>query len=138
MKPDNTTQPSAIIMAAIQLAETLERENAALDALDIPCATRWIDAKSRALSDVQALITDSCTARDDERDVAEYVGRRLQAEVARNKRLLERALLVQGRIIGMIARAVPRAVAANASRYAPNGGMHSADLKQPIAVSSRA
>jgi hypothetical protein len=38
----------------------------------------------------------------------------------------------------MIARAMPRAMAANASRYGANGGIHTPDLKQPIALSSRA
>jgi glucose-6-phosphate-specific signal transduction histidine kinase len=97
-----------------------------------------VEGKAEALMSVQALIARNCTARAEERATAEKLNRRLQDEVARNRRLLERALHVQGRILGMIARAVPRAVAANATRYGAKGGIPAQDLKKPVALSSRA
>ena len=47
-----------------------------------------------------------------QRDAAERMARRLQALAQENKRLLERAIAVQGRVIGVIARAARRAAMA--------------------------
>jgi len=139
-------QPSTLIAVASRLAETLEQENAALDAFDIARATGLVDAKAQALNDMQMLIAERAAARAeanqptacrDEKAEVERLGRRLMIAAERNKRLLQRALVVQGRIIGMIARAVPRAMAMNASRYGAQGRIHAQDLKQPFALSSR-
>ncbi len=147
MKKTKSAPPSRLLAVAPRLAETLEHENAALDAFDIARATDLVDAKAEALADMQMLIAERAvaraeatqlTTRRDETDEVERLGRRLMVAVERNKRLLQRALVVQGRIIGMIARAVPRAMAMNASRYGSQGRIHAQDLEQPIALSSRA
>jgi hypothetical protein len=63
---------------------------------------------------------------------------RLRALVAENQRLLETAIKVQGRVIGVIARALPRAVRDPAAmRYGAHGR---AAVMRPsaFAISSRA
>lgn len=82
------------------LAATLERENAALAALDLPRAVAVLADKQQAvaaLADIQAVPMPH--------PAAERMARRLQALAAENKRLLERAIAAQGRVIGVIARA---------------------------------
>jgi len=141
MKKDDL--PAQLIAAATQLADALEQENAALVALDIPRAVKLVEAKADALAALQAILPEIAGARSqattaaEHRRQAERVSDRLHAQATENKRLLERAIYVQGRIIGMIARAIPRAIAANAPRYGATGAIPAQHLQQPIAVSSR-
>ena len=57
-----------------------------------------------------------------------------------NKRLLERALVVQGRVIASLARAVPRARAAIAGvrNYSADGRLTAARAGGAMALSARA
>jgi hypothetical protein len=133
--------PVDIVTAATRLAELLAAENAALSAADIPRAIHLVEAKAEALRTLEAMLPAARAglAQSDEeaRREMQALGARLAHELAENRRLLERALHVQRRIIGMIARAMPRALAANAPRYGAKGGIHAQHLRQPIAVSSR-
>lgn len=97
---------SDLMAAGACLAETLEAENAALSAMDLPGAGAMLARKQRALADM-ALARGVPASRDG----AERMARRLQALALENKRLLERAIAVQGRVIGVIAHAAAPAVA---------------------------
>jgi hypothetical protein len=95
-----------LITAGNLLAETLEAENGALAVLDLPRAGAMLERKRRALADLAAAQTVPTS-----RDPAERVARRLQALAIENKRLLERAICAQGRVIGVVARAAAPAMA---------------------------
>jgi hypothetical protein len=95
-----------LIAAGIRLADTLEAENAALGALDLPRATGLLADKQRVVAGLVA-----AQAAPASRDAAERMARRLQALAIENKRLLERAIAAQGRVIGVIAGAATAAAA---------------------------
>ena len=95
-----------LITAGNLLAETLEAENGALAVLDLPRAGAMLARKQRALADLAAAQTAPTS-----RDAAERMARRLQALAIENKRLLERAIAAQGRVIGVVARAAAPAMA---------------------------
>jgi flagellar biosynthesis/type III secretory pathway chaperone len=129
-----------MLAAANRLAELLAEENAALAAADIPRAIKLVEAKAEALASLHAMLPLSSpgttASGSEEWRQAEQLSRRLQHEMIENRKLLEQAIQVQSRIIGMIARAMPRALAASAPRYGAKGvAQH---LRQAIAVSSRA
>jgi hypothetical protein len=94
------------ITAGTLLAETLEMENAALAALDLPRAAGMLGDKQRAIASLAAAQTPPAS-----REAAERLAQRLQALAAENKRLLERAIAAQGRVIEVIARAATASLA---------------------------
>ena len=89
-----------MMTAGNALADTLAAENAALVALDLPRAGAMLARKQRALADLAAVQVTPVS-----HDSAERMARRLRALAVENKRLLERAIAAQGRVIGVIARA---------------------------------
>jgi hypothetical protein len=96
---------------ASALAEVLEAENAALRALDFPRATGLLEEKRRALAILGSIAAPPTLALDRLRQVAEE-----------NRELLERAVLIQGRIIGIILQAAaPRPRGYAAGGYAARG-----------------
>lgn len=116
-----------LITAGTFLAETLESENAALAALDLPRAAGLLADKERAVAELAAAQTAPVP-----REAAERMARRLRALAAENKRLLERAITAQGRVIGVIAQAA-------AATTAPTGyGTERGRRAVPMAISSRA
>ncbi len=86
--------------AGSALVETLEAENSALAVLDLPKVGGMLARKQRALADLAA-----ATANKTSHDAADRMARRLQALALENKRLLERAIAAQGRVIEVVARA---------------------------------
>jgi hypothetical protein len=70
------------------------------------------------------------------RGMAEAVGARLAGLAAENRRLLERALTVQRRVIGALAQAVPRALEA-APRYDAGGGIAGRARPPPVVLAAR-
>ena len=96
---------------AAALAEVLEAENAALRALDFPGATALFEEKQRALALLGNAGAESAPMLD-----------RLRHAAEENRELLERAVLIQGRIIGIVLQAAapkPRGYAAGG--YAARG-----------------
>ena len=93
-----------LIAAGTLMADTLEAENAALAALDLPRAAGMLVDKQRALAGLSAV-----QAAPAPREAAERMARRLQALAIENKRLLERAIAAQGRVINVVARAAAAA-----------------------------
>ncbi len=106
-----------LIDAVTDLADTLARENAALDALDLSGAVALLPAKRRALAFLTE--TNGVVLRPDLRPAMEVALRRLRDLAGENRRLLQHALTVQGRVIEIVAGALP--CAEPAGRYAAPG-----------------
>jgi hypothetical protein len=88
-----------LMAAAAHLADTLAEENAALTALDLPRAASILADKQRAVADFIA--AQSMPASIAQRNEIA----RVAALATENHTLLERAMTVQSRVIGVIARA---------------------------------
>ncbi len=132
---NDITLDKAAISAAEALAGTISAENKALAALDLPVAVRLLAQKRQhgeAFLSAQARSLAAglpALSRDRLQQLAELA--------ADNKRLLERAIIVQGRVISSIARAVPRATAGPNQRYASDG-KPAAGRPVAMALSARA
>ena len=85
------------------LADVLERENAALAAMDLPMAASLLAAKNAALTALSAAHGGPVPP------VA--LARRQDALAQNNRRLLERAMAAQEGVIGIVARAAAAAAA---------------------------
>ena len=109
--------------AAAVLAEVLAAENAALAALDFPRVGALLAAKNSAAEAFAAAHaatqatgqrtgqrTDQTTTPNRTPSLAATALHRLRALVLENQRLLEAAIKVQGRVIGVIAHAVTKAL----------------------------
>jgi hypothetical protein len=121
--------------AANRLVEALKAENAALTALDLPRAGQMLAEKiaaaraftesqdlneKRSLTEIEAFSDVVALDRSVPSDMR-ALAIRLREEAAENRRLLERAIAVQMRVLGTLAQA---ATAANpASRYGRRGAM---------------
>src|ERR1035441_5457392 len=93
--------------AAVRLTEVLAAENAALAAVDLPRAGAMLAEKTRAADAFVAARAASHGALSGARPA---MLERLRDLVEENQRLLDVAIKVQGRVIGIIARALPRAL----------------------------
>jgi flagellar biosynthesis/type III secretory pathway chaperone len=113
--------------AAAVLAEVLAAENAALAALDFPRVGALLAAKNSAAEAFAAAhAATQATAQRTGQRTGQRIGQtttpnrtpslaatalhRLRALVLENQRLLEAAIKVQGRVIGVIAHAVTKAL----------------------------
>ena len=110
-----------LITAGTRLAETLETENVALAALDLPRAAGMLADKRSAVAEFDAVRTAAVPS-----EAAQRMARRLQALAMENKRLLERAIAVQGRVIGVVARAATAAT--EPASYGPERGRRPAAM----------
>jgi hypothetical protein len=119
-----------ILVAASRLSDLLVRENAALASFDVPHATALLGAKTDAVTRFAA-----AAARSDEMLVDASVtlaaAHRLRGLADENRRLLERAIQVQGRVIGLIRKAAIRP--RGHDRYGRNGQSENT-APGPIAV----
>jgi ABC-type transporter Mla subunit MlaD len=130
----------ALLNAGQHLAEALHAENEALARLDLSRAATLATTKLQA-SDAFAAAYGAATktgsaAQGDLRDAAERLARRLRDLSEENRRLLERAIALQSRVIETIAGA-----AIPASRPTTYGGMgHRAIPRQApsLALAARA
>lgn len=133
--------PPPLAAAAAALADLLARENAALAALDLPRATVLLQQKSQAFAAFEREVLRARPAfdpSDAERADWRRLGDTLRGLGEENRRLLERAIAVQGRVLASIARAVPKALAGAAPRYGAGGGLRPAARVPAIALSARA
>jgi len=108
-----------LIQSAIALADTLAEENRALDRLEFAHALSLLEAKMRATSAFIAAQAHAASAVPE----------------ARAQRLLERAIIVQRRVIGCIVGALPRSE--SAPRYGASGAFAGGHVR-PMALSARA
>lgn len=105
----------ALLAAGLRLADALLAENEALARLDMPGAAGLAGAKVRAADAFAAAFAAATKtgARPDgaaQREGARAMAERLEGLGAENKRLLQRAISVQSRVIETIAAAaLPRA-----------------------------
>jgi hypothetical protein len=120
------------VQASVEaLSVILVQENAALAALDLVSAGGFLAAK-RAATEALARAGEADPGTMPDLAVAE----RLRDLAAENRRLLERAIAVQGRVIAVVARATPRS--AVMPRYGANGGLARTGRPAAVALSARA
>jgi hypothetical protein len=134
-----TNNPNAID-AALRLADVLDRENAALAALDLSRAASMLAEKQEAATTFTLACQQGGLPGANAPELAR-LARRLDEAASRNRQLLERGIVVQGRVLAAVARAIPRALAAQAPghyapRYGASGGASTA--RMPLALSMRA
>ena len=96
-----------LIASAVALAHTLAEENEALRRLDIARAVALLARKQAETQCFVAAQPDLHALTPDQRSLARQVAARLAEAADENKRLLERAIAVQGQVIAMLLRAVP-------------------------------
>jgi len=120
--------------AAAVLADILARENEALTALDLVAAAALLAAKTRA---TEALASTHARHAAAGRTAPLAFAPALRDLAAENRRLLERALAVQGQVLDIIAQAVPRA-SAYAPRYGNAGALVGATQALPVAIAASA
>jgi hypothetical protein len=92
-----------LVDAANVLAKVLERENAALSRLDFAAAVTLGQAKEAALSGMTK--AGSALPSADRSVLPPALGKHMRRLVAENRKLLERAITIQTRIVGIIVRA---------------------------------
>ena len=127
-----------LIDAAVRLADTIARENAALGALDLVRAAGMLAEKNAAMAafgvaERLAQRTGPYMMAGRQREEVQKQADRLRALAEENKRLLERAIAVQGRVIGTLVSGVKPA----AQRYGAQGSLQRAAIGA-ITLSSRA
>jgi hypothetical protein len=104
-----------LTVAATSLADILLAENTALRAMDFAAAGRLLSAKQSVTADLTAAQASSLYAPPGMRALALRV-----TELAEeNRQLLERAIAVQRRVLGTVARAVR--TSAPEQQYGPAG-----------------
>ena len=111
---------SPTLAAAARLAEVLTAENAALRALDAPAAAALLEDK---LAAARNLAQAAAAGRPAAQQTPEAAGLalRLRDLAEENRRLLERAIQVQSRVLDMVARAARQGAAQSAGRYGASG-----------------
>ncbi|MDE2199841.1 MAG: hypothetical protein KGJ41_12555 [Rhodospirillales bacterium] len=126
-----------MIEAAVALADTLARENAALRALDLPRAMALLAGKHRASDAFEAArLRLPPDGGPDAASLRRLAGQ-LRQLAEENRLLLEHAMRVQGSVIATFAAAVPKGFATT-PRYVAGGAMAEAPRATPIALSARA
>lgn len=121
-----------LISAATRLADVLARENAALGALDLRGAASLLAEKQDAADMFRATLAGAGAVQD-----ARLAGaaERLHALANENRALLEHAITLQTRVIGIVAHASRPLLAA--PRYAATGRMAGGPVG-PCTLSARA
>ena len=125
-------RPNALPNASRRLADVLELENAALREMDLRRAATLVTEKAAAVAD---LIAAGETSAGPVAADATPAARLLDGLARENRRLLERAMTAQQRVIGIIARA-----AAEAGNGEPvyDGSGHTAHARGPMTLSTQA
>ncbi len=106
------------LAAAVRLVQVLSAENAALLALDIPAAAALLDEKLAAARGLAQASAARPAARHPE---TAGVALQLRDLAQQNRLLLEHAIVVQGRVLDMVARAARQDVAQAGGRYGASG-----------------
>ena len=128
-----------LILAARALAEVLLAENAALAAHDHAGATTLLDDKQRLIAAFDRACAGTVPLLDGPaRDEARAVGLELQALAGRNVALLEQAMEVQARVIGIVADAARQQVRAAHPGYGRPGRASAVSRPDAYAMVSRA
>ncbi len=126
------------------LADTLARENVALAAMDLAAAAALYpdkEAAAAAFAAARETLGDGMaeTLDAEQRRMARDLAERLRRLVEENRRLLERAIHVQGHVLGTIARAVAQvSPRLPPPRYGARGTIADASRQPPVVLSARA
>ena len=123
------------IDAAVDLAEILARENEALARMDLARAAAMLGAKRRAAEAFERAY-GAKPGHEAAGRPAGPVERQLADLAQENRRLLERAIRAQGRVIGTIAGAVARS--ADEGFYRADGARASRRKAPALTLSARA
>ena len=111
-----------LILAARALSEVLLAENAALAAHDHAAATALLDAKQRLVAAFDRARAGTMPPLDEPaREELRGIGLELQALAGRNVALLEQAMEVQARVIGIVADAARQQARAATPGYGRPG-----------------
>ncbi len=135
------TPTASLIAAAVRLADVLQTENAALAALNMAAAVRLLPEK---LAAADAFVAAQAGASPKGRRAArrrielDAVARRLQDLAAENRRLLERAMLVQTRVIATVAKAARATAERAAPGYGASHGVRGTPRLAACAVATQA
>ena len=144
-----TNSPSgpSLIAAAVRLADVLATENAALATMNMTAAASLLPEKlaaADAFAAAQAMAQVAGQHRESGAEEAELaaLANRLQALAAENRQLLERAMVVQSRVIATVAT-VAKAARATAERsampgYGARGSAHGLGRAEACAVLTKA
>lgn len=131
----------ALRATATALADILAAENAALTEVDYGAAVRLVDDKRRAADAFVAAWTRLQAVADtipaEQRKAAAPAFQRLRELTEANRQNLERAVAVQGRVIGSILRAAPQ-IPATPPRYGSTGIMARGPRSAPLTVHAHA
>ena len=120
--------PRTLHEAVRRLVDVLERENAALMAMDLPRAAALLEEKTAALAVLMAVGEGASVLAE-----CAPAARRVDALAQENRRLLERAIAAQQRVIGIVAEA---AAIVSEPLYGPGG--RRTRPGSPMALSTRA
>jgi flagellar biosynthesis/type III secretory pathway chaperone len=123
-----------MIEAVEALCAVLDQENTALTTMDVVRATALLDEKQRA---VQAFVAATKLPIPPTTKQLMLLGQHLRDLTDTNKRLLERAMVAQNRVMACIARAVPRALQQQ-SGYGAQGAKTIPRGIPPVALSNQA
>ena len=124
-----------LLTAGDRLADTLTAENTALAELDLPRAGAMLAEKTRA---ADAFVAAQQASHGNISTLGAAAPARLRSLAAENQRLLQQAMTAQGRVIGIIARAVSRALRDPVTtRYGAQGRAAPTRLAA-VAISARA
>ncbi len=120
-----------LAVAVDRLIEVLDGENEALKVMDLRRAATLLPQKTVAIADLAAFVQSPSTVPS---PALAPAARRLNGLVQENRRLLERAMAAQQRVVGIVVRAVTSAQAepcyrTMGRRVRPAG---------PVALSTRA
>ncbi len=121
------------IEAANRLADLLARENAALKRMDFPAAIALVPAKEAVLAEITRGGPPLTAASRSHALLS--LGQRLRGLAEENRVLLERAMAVQTRILGIVARSV--APARQGARYQRPNERMAPQRALALAVSTR-
>ena len=130
----------ALLHAVATLAAILTAENTALATLDLPRAAQLVPAKRAATDAFTAAHAHlAATGHPNGTDRAALAGAATQLRdlAAENRRLLDRALATQSRVLDIIAQAAPRA-STQAPRYNPAGALIGCSRALPVAITASA
>ena len=136
----NSPNGPSLIAAAVRLADVLATENAALATMNMTAAASLLPEK---LAAADAFAAAQATAQHRESGAEEVelaaLANRLQALAAENRQLLERAMVVQSRVIATVAKAA-RATAERSAlpTYGARGGAHGLGRPEACAVLTKA
>jgi flagellar biosynthesis/type III secretory pathway chaperone len=126
-----------LMIAAERLAEALRAENAALALLDLAAAAELATTKREAAeafaSAYAAAHLAGSRAEGEARERAEEIALHLRDLTAENRRLLERAIELQSRVIETIAGALRPT---GPGTYGARGRVHKGDAG-PVSVAAR-